>query len=66
MSTARTGEIQRRRLTDAGLRVRDLPPLRDVDTAADAAEVAAAVSRSRFAAALGRFADSAVLTDAAR
>lgn len=66
MSTPGTGEIQRRRLTDAGLRVRDLPPLRDVDTAADAAEVAAAVPRSRFAAALGRFADSAVLTDAAR
>ena len=66
MSTPATGEIQRRRLTDAGLRVRDLPPLRDVDTAADAAEVAAAVPRSRFAAALGRFADSAVLTDAAR
>ena len=66
MSTPATGEIQRRRLTDAGLRVRDLPPLRDVDTAADAAEVAAAVPRSRFAAAMGRFADSALLTDAAR
>jgi len=66
MSTPATGEIQRRRLTDAGLRVRDLPPLRDVDTAADAAEVAATVPRSRFAAAIGRFADSAVLTDAAR
>ncbi|NEA57161.1 DUF2064 domain-containing protein [Streptomyces sp. SID13666] len=52
MSTDRTGEIQRRRLTDAGLRVRDLPVLRDVDTASDAAEVAAAAPGSRFAAAL--------------
>jgi glycosyltransferase A (GT-A) superfamily protein (DUF2064 family) len=66
MSTARTGEIQRRRLTDAGLRVRDLPPLRDVDTAADAVEVAEAAPHSRFAAALSRFAQSAVLTDAVR
>ncbi|MFI9102449.1 DUF2064 domain-containing protein [Streptomyces fildesensis] len=52
MSTDRTGEIQRRRLTDAGLRVRDLPVLRDVDTAADAAEVAGLAPGSRFAAAL--------------
>ncbi|WP_198359618.1 TIGR04282 family arsenosugar biosynthesis glycosyltransferase, partial [Streptomyces fildesensis] len=52
MSTDRTGEIQRARLTDAGLRVRDLPVLRDVDTAADAAEVAARAPGSRFAAAL--------------
>ncbi|MYW42646.1 DUF2064 domain-containing protein, partial [Streptomyces sp. SID161] len=33
MSTARTGAVQRRRLVAAGLRVRDLPRLRDVDTA---------------------------------
>lgn len=52
MSTDLTGRIQRRRLTDAGLRVRDLPRLRDVDTAADAAEVAALAPGSRFAAAL--------------
>ncbi|MEU6094347.1 DUF2064 domain-containing protein [Streptomyces sp. NPDC047079] len=53
MSTDRTGEIQRRRFTDAGLRVRDLPPLRDVDTAADAAAVAAVCPPgSRFAARL--------------
>ncbi|MEU3462215.1 DUF2064 domain-containing protein [Streptomyces sp. NPDC006733] len=52
MSTDRTGAIQRRRLTDAGLRVRDLPGLRDVDTAADAAEVAALAPGSRFAAVL--------------
>ncbi|UYB43469.1 DUF2064 domain-containing protein [Streptomyces sp. Je 1-4] len=41
MSTDRTGAIQRRRLAEAGLSVSDLPVLRDVDTAADAAEVAA-------------------------
>jgi glycosyltransferase A (GT-A) superfamily protein (DUF2064 family) len=40
MSTDRTGAIQRRRLTEAGLTVCDLPSLRDVDTAADAASVA--------------------------
>lgn len=49
MSTGSTGRVQRRRLTDAGLSVRDLPVLRDVDTAEDAAEVAA-VSNGRFAA----------------
>ncbi|MFI7387331.1 DUF2064 domain-containing protein [Streptomyces sp. NPDC049813] len=54
MSTARTGAVQRARLTGAGLRVRDLPPLRDVDTAEDAREVAALVPRSRFAACLAR------------
>lgn len=40
MSTGRTGAIQRHRLLDAGLSVRDLPLLRDVDTATDAASVA--------------------------
>ncbi|MDX3524202.1 DUF2064 domain-containing protein [Streptomyces scabiei] len=40
MSTDRTGAIQRRRLVEAGLTVRDLPRLRDVDTASDAASVA--------------------------
>jgi glycosyltransferase A (GT-A) superfamily protein (DUF2064 family) len=57
MSTARTGELQRARLVRAGLRVRDLPPLRDVDDPADAVEVAAAAPGSRFAAALARCAD---------
>lgn len=42
MSTPDTGAVQRDRLTAAGLRVRDLPALRDVDTAADAEAVAAA------------------------
>ncbi|MFF1360857.1 DUF2064 domain-containing protein [Streptomyces sp. NPDC058297] len=50
MSTAHTGAAQRTRLTDAGLRVRDLPVLRDVDTAEDATLVAAAAPDGRFAA----------------
>jgi hypothetical protein len=50
MSTATTGAIQRARLRAAGLRVLDLPQLRDVDTAADAVAVARQVPRSRFAA----------------
>ncbi|HEY9292260.1 MAG TPA: DUF2064 domain-containing protein [Microlunatus sp.] len=40
MSTARTGAAQLVRLLELGLRVRLLPPLRDVDTPADAAWVA--------------------------
>ncbi|TGA88312.1 DUF2064 domain-containing protein, partial [Streptomyces sp. MZ04] len=54
MSTPTTGAAQRDRLTAAGLRVRDLPVLRDVDTADDAALVAADAPDSRFAAALAR------------
>jgi uncharacterized protein len=50
MSTARTGAIQRARLLAAGLRVTDLPQLRDVDTAADAVAVAHDAPYSRFAA----------------
>lgn len=42
MSRRDTGALQRRRLVEAGLRVGDLPPLTDVDTATDAAQVAAA------------------------
>ncbi|MEU9582359.1 TIGR04282 family arsenosugar biosynthesis glycosyltransferase [Streptomyces werraensis] len=52
MSTPRTGTAQRRRLD--GLRVRDLPLLRDVDTARDAAAVADAAPDGRFAARLAR------------
>jgi len=52
MSTPLTGAVQRERLVGAGLRVRDLPPLRDVDTAADAEAVAALAPRGRFAARL--------------
>lgn len=50
MSTPDTGSIQRERLIAAGLRVADLPQLRDVDTAADAVSVARQAPRSRFAA----------------
>ncbi|MDT3395378.1 DUF2064 domain-containing protein [Streptomyces sp. B1866] len=51
MSVPETGAVQRRRLLDAGLAVRDLPVLRDVDTAADAREVAGLARGGRFAAA---------------
>ncbi|MFF9456220.1 TIGR04282 family arsenosugar biosynthesis glycosyltransferase [Streptomyces flaveolus] len=60
MSTAVTGAVQRERLVSAGLRVRDLPPLRDVDTAADARAVAALAPHGRFAA---RLAACPALTD---
>ncbi|MFI9760063.1 DUF2064 domain-containing protein [Streptomyces sp. NPDC051963] len=52
MSTPHTGAVQRDRL--AGLRVRDLPCLRDVDTAYDAEVVAKAAPGGRFAAELER------------
>ncbi|MEW1869508.1 DUF2064 domain-containing protein [Streptomyces caelestis] len=52
MSTPGTGAAQRRRLTH--LRVRELPRLRDVDTAYDAALVAGAAPGGRFAARLAR------------
>ncbi len=54
MSTSGTGRQQEARLLDAGLTVSLLRRLRDVDTAADADQVAAEVPRSRFAAALQR------------
>ncbi|GGU99775.1 glycosyl transferase [Streptomyces albospinus] len=58
MSTDRTGAIQRIRLVEAGLAVTDLPVLRDVDVAADAAAVAACCVRgSRFAAVLNSMAE---------
>lgn len=50
MSTPHTGTAQRDRLLAAGLDVRDLPPLQDVDTAADAETVARQAPRGRFAA----------------
>lgn len=49
MSRPTTGAEQLRRLRRAGLRVGHLPVLRDVDTAADALRVAAAVPGGRFA-----------------
>lgn len=56
MSTDRTGAAQHRRLLGAGLRVRELPPLRDVDTPADVPLVAEAAPRGRFAATARRLA----------
>jgi len=49
MSTPDTGAAQLTRLHRAGLRVRLLPPLWDVDTVADARVVAAAAPRTAFA-----------------
>ncbi|MBD0741602.1 glycosyltransferase [Streptomyces sp. CBMA152] len=49
MSVPETGAVQRRRLLDAGLTVRELPPLRDVDTADDVREVTAQAPHGRFA-----------------
>lgn len=49
MSTSRTATVQRDRLRELDLRWRELDRLRDVDTIADAREVAAAAPRSRFA-----------------
>lgn len=54
MSTSSTGAVQRERLVAAGLRVRDLPRLRDVDDARDARAVAALAPHGRFAARLAR------------
>ncbi len=54
MSTPFTGAVQRARLVAAGLRVRDLPRLRDVDDASDAHAVAALAPHGRFAARLAR------------
>ncbi|MCX4819900.1 glycosyltransferase [Streptomyces sp. NBC_01142] len=54
MSVPETGAVQRRRLVDAGLTVRDLPQLRDVDTPDDARQVAAETPGGRFAAAVAR------------
>ena len=50
MSTSTTGAVQRARLLSAGLRVTELPQLRDVDTAADALAAAREAPWSRFAA----------------
>ncbi|MEV8452989.1 DUF2064 domain-containing protein [Streptomyces sp. NPDC052095] len=49
MSTPDTGAAQYARLRAAGLRVGELPVLRDVDTAEDAAYVAALAGGTRFA-----------------
>jgi uncharacterized protein len=49
MSTPWTGAVQRARLAAAGLRIRDLPVLTDVDTIDAAREVAALLPGTRFA-----------------
>lgn len=49
MSRDDTGAVQLARLTDAGLRVRSLPPLVDVDTIDDAHHVAAQAPHGLFA-----------------
>ncbi|MFE0383250.1 DUF2064 domain-containing protein [Streptomyces bungoensis] len=57
MSSPETGAVQRERLVAAGLRVRDLPRLRDVDTAADARAVAALAPHGAFAERLAAYTD---------
>jgi len=54
MSAPDTGAVQRARLAVLGLRTTTLPPLRDIDTIADAHAVAAAAPASRLAAQLRR------------
>lgn len=60
MSVPGTGAVQRARLLDAGLRVRELDRLSDVDTAEDAVRVAGLAPHGRFAATLGRLDRAAV------
>jgi uncharacterized protein len=52
MSVPATAAVQRARLAELNLRTAVLPPLRDVDTIADARAVSAEAPGSRFAAAL--------------
>ncbi len=52
MSTRVTGAVQRPRLVELGLRVADLPMLRDIDTIDDAFELAAVLPDSRTASAV--------------
>lgn len=55
MSRDDTGALQRTRLETAGLIVRDVPEMRDVDEAADALAVAVAAPTTEFAATVRRF-----------
>jgi uncharacterized protein len=64
MSTPATARAQRARLQALGIRWRELAPLRDVDTIADARAVARDHPRTRFAAALARLAAGAEWADA--
>jgi len=63
MSTDTTGALQRAKLLAAGLRVADLPELRDVDTAADAVTVAREAPQGRFANRVREFATVLGLAD---
>ncbi|WP_049578943.1 TIGR04282 family arsenosugar biosynthesis glycosyltransferase [Streptomyces sp. SBT349] len=65
MSTAATGAVQRARLLRLGFGVRDLPVLRDVDTAADAERVAAEAPPGRFTAVYAGLRDSGAREGAA-
>ena len=56
MSVTSTCAEQRRRLTELGLHVRELPVLRDVDTISDARAVARHAPHTRFARAVGALA----------
>jgi uncharacterized protein len=66
MSTPVTGAAQLARLTAAGLTVRGLVPLRDVDTAADVPYVARQAPRGRFAGAYRRLEELPARRTAAR
>lgn len=66
MSTARTGAHQLRRLHRLGLRVQLLDELRDVDTVADADEVAALIPGSAFAATLAEARSTYAMAGAVR
>ncbi|MGQ0630404.1 MAG: TIGR04282 family arsenosugar biosynthesis glycosyltransferase [Sporichthyaceae bacterium] len=63
MSTAHTGTAQLTRLHQAGLRTGLLAVLRDVDTAADAAAVAATCPQTRFARRHAAFVSSLAAAD---
>ncbi|MDP9736841.1 TIGR04282 family arsenosugar biosynthesis glycosyltransferase [Curtobacterium sp. 260] len=62
MSQDDTGAVQLARLTDAGLSVGTLPALLDVDTVADAEQVAALAPTSRFATAFAAEHDTTLTT----
>ena len=59
MSADHTGRVQLDRLRAAGLRIRQVPELIDVDTVDDAVQVAGQAPGSRFAATLGHPAPAA-------
>jgi glycosyltransferase A (GT-A) superfamily protein (DUF2064 family) len=62
MSREDTGAVQLARLHRAGLRVRMLPELADVDTAGEAERIAAAAPGSRFAARVRALGPRALVT----